>query len=132
MMTMVVTSQTREEAIDVTADVRRLVRDGGFSDGTVCCFVPHTTAGIMINERADPDVPRDLYWKLRDLIPKQDSYHHGEGNSDAHLKTALVGSSVLVPLVNGSLQLGAWQAIFFCEFDGPRQRHLHITVLRHA
>lgn len=132
MITLSVESRAREEAIDITAQVQQAVTGGAFQSGVILCTVPHTTAGIMINERADPDVPRDIFWKLRTLIPQHDGYHHAEGNSDAHLKAALIGSSVMVPLEQGTLRLGTWQGIFFCEFDGPRSRELNITVLPHA
>ena len=116
----------RNEFIDITARIQDLVED--VSEGVVTVFVPHTTTGITINENADPDVPRDILKKLEKLIPQQDNYCHMEGNSDAHIKASLFGSSVRVIIQNGQLLLGTWQSIFFCEFDGPRTRMFYIQV----
>ena len=117
--------------IDITDRVRDVVRDSDVADGCLMCYVPHTTAGITIQENADPDVVADVLYKLDALVPRSDpKYRHGEGNSDAHIKASLMGSSVLVPLRDSSLVLGTWQAIYFCEFDGPRSRSLHVLVLK--
>jgi secondary thiamine-phosphate synthase enzyme len=116
----------RNEFVDITAQVQEIV--GEVSEGVVTVFVPHTTTGITINENADPDVPRDILKKLEKLIPQQDNYSHMEGNSDAHIKASLFGSSVRVIIQNGQLLLGTWQSIFFCEFDGPRTRMFYIQV----
>jgi len=116
----------RNEFIDITPHVQDLV--GDISEGVVTVFVPHTTTGITINENADPDVPRDILKKLEQLIPQQDNYSHMEGNSDAHIKASLFGSSVRVIVKNGQLLLGTWQSIFFCEFDGPRTRKFYVHV----
>ena len=110
----------RNEFIDITDRIRSLVKD--IEEGFVTVFCPHTTAAVTINENADPDVPRDILFKLSDLIPESDDYHHSEGNSDAHLKSSLVGASETVIVKDGKLVLGTWQAVFFCEFDGPRDR----------
>ncbi len=110
----------RNEFIDITSQIQDLV--GEVPEGVVTVFVPHTTTGITINENADPDVPRDILKKLEELIPQRDSYSHIEGNSDAHIKASLFGSSVRVIVKDGQLLLGTWQSIFFCEFDGPRTR----------
>lgn len=122
------TSQ-REEFVDVTAAVQQAVRTGGAESGIVVCYVPHTTAGITINENADPSVTRDILYKLNNEIPQSEGYHHSEGNSDAHIKASLIGSSVQVIIENGRLMLGRWQGIYFCEFDGPRSRRLWIKVI---
>ena len=119
----------REGVINVTSEVQKVVTDSGFQSGLVVCFVVHTTAGITINENADPDVPRDILYKLGKEIPQADGYHHGEGNSDAHVKASLMGASQQVLFENGRLVLGIWQGIFFCEFDGPRSRRLLVRVI---
>ncbi len=114
----------RSEFIDITARIQDLVED--VSEGVVTVFVPHTTTGITINENADPDVPRDILKKLGELIPQRDNYSHMEGNSDAHIKASLFGSSVRIIVKDCQLLLGTWQSIFFCEFDGPRTRKLYV------
>ncbi len=114
----------RNEFIDITAQIQALVEK--ISEGVATVFVPHTTTGITINENADPAVPRDILKKLEELIPQQDNYSHMEGNSDAHIKASLFGSSVRVIIKDGQLLLGTWQAIFFCEFDGPRTRKFYV------
>ena len=96
----------------------------GWKDGALVLFCPHTTAALTVNEGADPDVVRDVVANLRGLIPKRGDYHHAEGNSDAHIKTSLVGPSLTLIVENGKLCLGTWQKVFFCEFDGPRQRQI--------
>ncbi len=124
----------RMELRDVTPQVQRAVTELGIVDGTAHCHVPHTTAGVMINEGMDPDVQVDLLRRLEALAPylvdtegvRDD---HQEGNSDAHLKSAMVGVTVLVPVVSGELRLGRWQRVFFCEFDGPRTRSLWVSPL---
>ncbi len=116
----------RNEFIDITAQIQDLVEE--VSEGVVTVFVPHTTTGITINENADPAVPRDILKKLEELIPQQDNYSHMEGNSDAHIKASLFGSSVRVIIKDGQLLLGTWQAIFFCEFDGPRTRKFYVQT----
>jgi secondary thiamine-phosphate synthase enzyme len=110
--------------IDITDEVQQLVKEEKITDGYLIVYVPHTTAGITINEGADPDVQQDIIETLEKLIPENASYHHSEGNSDAHIKASLLGASVTVLVTNGKLVLGTWQHIFFYEGDGPR----HITV----
>ncbi len=127
-----VATHEREEMIDVTGRVQEAVDKAGVKSGMAICFVPHTTAAVTINENADPDVVRDLLYKLKKEIPQSDGYHHAEGNSDAHLKTSLVGSSEQVLIENGRLVLGTWQGIYFCEFDGPRRRHFIVRVVPFA
>ncbi len=116
----------RNEFIDITAQIQELVEE--VSEGVATVFVPHTTTGITINENADPAVPRDILKKLEELIPQQGNYSHMEGKSDAHIKASLLGSSVRVIIKDGQLLLGTWQAIFFCEFDGPRTRKFYVQT----
>jgi secondary thiamine-phosphate synthase enzyme len=123
------TSQ-RSQIVDLTATVQRLVRDNGVKSGMAIVYVPHTTAGVTINENADPDVKADMLKKLDSLIPKDESYYqHGEGNSDSHVKTALVGNSATVLIEDGKLVLGTWQGIYFCEFDGARERKVLVKIV---
>jgi len=124
-----VQSRQRVEMIDVTADVSRVLSASGCKDGLLQLFVPHTTAAVTINENADPDVVRDIIATLNTLIPFDGDYRHLEGNSAAHLKSSLVGCSLTVPFSHGRLDLGTWQGIYFCEFDGPRRRQLQIKVI---
>ena len=114
---------------DVTQQVNEAVRASGVDEGVCHLFVPHTTAGLVINENDDPDVGRDLLEKLEALVPSDASYHHYEGNAHAHIKSSLVGQSAAVPVAEGRLALGRWQAVFFAEFDGPRERELLVTVV---
>lgn len=115
---------------DITADVARLVAEAGVESGICFLYVPHTTAGIVINENDDPDVFADIEDTLNRLAPREASYKHWEGNADAHIKATLVGTSQTVPIEGGKLALGRWQGIFFCEFDGPRQREVKVRILR--
>ncbi|HEY3317670.1 MAG TPA: secondary thiamine-phosphate synthase enzyme YjbQ [Coriobacteriia bacterium] len=124
-----VRTQRREQLLDVTARVAEAVRDGGIREGWALVFCPHTTAGVTINENADPDVVTDALDALERIVPRAGAYRHVEGNSDGHVKASLVGSSVTVPIAEGELVLGTWQAVYFAEFDGPRQRNLLVTVL---
>ena len=124
MKVLSITTGGRTDFINLTAQIQAALRELGVLEGSVTVFVPHTTAGITINENADPDVVRDLTTSLERLVPWRGDYHHGEGNSAAHLKASLMGSSVRVLVSAGRLQLGTWQGIFFCEFDGPRQREV--------
>ena len=128
MREFTIESNFREEMINVTTLVQQTVSESGPDSGLVFCFVPHTTAAITINEDADPDVKRDLLYKLAKEIPQADGYHHAEGNSDAHIKASLIGASELVPFQKKRLLLGRWQGIYFCEFDGPRRRRLIVRV----
>ena len=123
MKTLVIQTQERTEFMDITDQVQAAVVELGMQAGAVTVFVPHTTAGVTINENADPDVVADIKTVLDKLVPWKGHYRHGEGNSAAHVKAGLIGSSVRVFVENGRLQLGTWQAIYFCEFDGPRTRH---------
>jgi len=114
---------------DVTERVNEAVRASGVDEGVCHLFVPHTTAGLVINENDDPDVGRDLLEKLEALVPSDAPYHHYEGNAHAHIKSSLVGQSAAAPVADGRLALGRWQAVFFAEFDGPRERELLVTVV---
>ena len=123
-------SNKREEMIDITALVRAAVRKMGFDDGMAWVYVPHTTAAITIQENTDPAVKADMLSLLARLVPKGAGFTHVEGNSDAHIKASLVGPSEAVPVHGGKLLLGPWQAIFFCEFDGPRARRVLVKSIR--
>lgn len=129
MISIEVTSRQRVELIEVTAEVRRAVRESGIRTGFVVLFVPHTTAAVTINENADPDVVSDLLMELNKIVPFEDGYRHSEGNSAAHLKSTLVGASQMLPVEGGEAVLGTWQGVYFCEFDGPRRRSLHLQVI---
>ena len=124
-----VRTSERHQFVDVTSKVQTCIDDAQFKDGFVCVFVPHTTAGVTINENADPDVVHDLLNTLSGLIPERAGYRHVEGNSDSHVKASLMGPSVTIPVTGGQMVLGTWQGIFFCEFDGPRSRRLHVTIV---
>ncbi|HEX3048097.1 MAG TPA: secondary thiamine-phosphate synthase enzyme YjbQ [Bacillota bacterium] len=123
---IIVATRERVQLVDVTLLVAQELKKAKIRDGICHLFVPHTTAGITINENADPDVVADMIRTLERLIPREGDYRHQEGNSDAHLKASLVGFSCEVPIVGGNLALGTWQGIYFCEFDGPRRRRLKI------
>ena len=123
-----VRTRARTELIDVTAEVGEAVSRTGVESGVCTVFVPHTTAGVTINENADPSVRRDVLKELNKVIPFEDGYAHAEGNSAAHIKASLVGSSVSVPVEGGRLKLGTWQGVYFCEFDGPRRRTVWIQM----
>lgn len=120
-----VRTSTRNQLVGITTKVQKMLADRKDADGFVIVHVPHTTAAVTINENADPDVQHDMLRKLSELVPKDESYYrHGEGNSDSHVKTSLVGNSVTVLVEGGQLVLGRWQGIYLCEFDGPRQRQV--------
>jgi secondary thiamine-phosphate synthase enzyme len=124
-----VKTNSREEFIDITPLIEKIVKDSDKDSGICYVYVPHTTAGITINENADPSVKRDILMALDKLIPESWSYHHMEGNSPAHIKSSLIGHSVSLLIEKGNLALGTWQGIFFCEFDGPRRRKIYIKIL---
>jgi secondary thiamine-phosphate synthase enzyme len=127
--TVEVRSSRRTELIDVTQKVSREVERSGIGEGVCHVYVSHTTAGVIINEHADPDVARDIETVLDELVPRDDGYRHSEGNSDSHIKTAIVGTSETVFIEGGKLALGRWQGIFFCEFDGPRRREFKVRIV---
>lgn len=123
-----VKTRSRNDLIDITAEVQKAVSDSGVDDGVCLVFVPHTTAAVTINEGADPAVRQDIEAELDKVFPWRDGYAHAEGNSAAHIKTSLVGSSETVIVGGGRLILGTWQSIYFCEFDGPRERKVYVRV----
>lgn len=123
-----VRTSRREELVPITDQVYEALKAAGVTAGSCTVFVPHTTAGVTINENADPSVARDVQAILRKLAPQDDNHQHLEGNSDAHFKASLVGSSVTIIVEEGRLQLGAWQGVFFCEFDGPRNRRCWVQA----
>ena len=129
MRSYAVKTQSQDELVDITGLARQVVAESGVADGQCLVYVPHTTAGVTINENADPSVKSDFLMALRKSIPDTYPYTHMEGNSPAHVKASLVGSSVLVLVESGSLVLGTWQGIFFCEFDGPRNRKVYIKII---
>ncbi len=118
----------REEAVDVTEKVRRAVVESGVREGTCTVFAPHTTCAVAVNEGHDPAVIEDFLNHIRELVPREAGFEHIEGNSDSHIKALLVGPSATVPVSGGEVRLGQWQAIFMCEFDGPRERSLWVSV----
>jgi secondary thiamine-phosphate synthase enzyme len=127
--TLKVRSHEREELVEITEEVQKQLTSSNEKEGVVVLYVQHTTAGLTVNENADPDVPRDMLHLLRTLIPQRGmGFRHGEENSDAHIKATLVGSSVTIPFSDGKLLLGRWQGIFLCEFDGGRERQVIIIV----
>lgn len=128
---LTIQTDRREAMIDITAQVRRVVEESGVREGVATVFCPHTTAAMTINENADPDVQRDILLFMGGTIPESyPGFRHGEGNSDAHIKASLFGSSVQVIVSGGRLMLGTWQGIYFCEFDGPRRREAWVSVIR--
>ena len=129
MKTFKVKTHSRAEFVNVTDIVQRAVAQSGVSDGMCYVYVPHTTAGITINESADPAVQADILDKLEEMAPRSPHYRHLEGNADSHVKASLMGSSAAIPVESGRLTLGTWQAIYFCEFDGPRSRSLLVQVV---
>jgi secondary thiamine-phosphate synthase enzyme len=122
-------TSSRIEMVDITERIANLITRHNINSGICCLFVPHTTAGITINENADSSVQRDINSKLSDLVPAGDNYSHLEGNSDSHIKSTVVGSSLNIIIDKGRPVLGTWQGIYFCEFDGPRNRNLYIKLI---
>jgi len=123
-----ISTTSRAELLDITGEVQKAVADSGVRDGVCHVYVPHTTAGVTINENADPSVRQDILMELNKIIPFQDNYRHLEGNAAAHIKASMVGSSQTILVEAGQLLLGTWQGIFFCEFDGPRSRRVITRV----
>ncbi len=128
--TFSVKSSKQTELIDITRPVQEAVQKAGVKEGLCVIFTPHTTAAVTINENADPSVPKDILMELNKIVPFEDRYQHTEGNSPAHIKSSLIGCSQTLFIESGKLLLGTWQGIFFCEFDGPRNRQVHIKVIR--
>ena len=129
MKTLQVKSTRQIEMIDISEEVCNIINESGLTKGLAVVFTPHTTAAVTINENADPDVCRDLVMAINKIVPMQDGYHHFEGNSAAHLKSSLFGASETLIINDGKISLGTWQGIYFCEFDGPRQRQVQIQVI---
>ena len=127
-MYITIKSKAQTEFIDITDEIQDIVRSSGIQQGHCLVYVPHTTAGVTINESADPAVKADILMVLNKMVPWEADYRHGEGNSPAHVKSSLVGASQWVPVEEGRLLLGTWQGIFFCEFDGPRTRKVHVSM----
>jgi len=128
-MILSVKTSGRTELIDITSQISKLVKKSDVTEGLCMLYVPHTTAAVTINESADPSVKGDILMVLNQVIPWEANYRHLEGNSPAHIKSTLVGASELVAIENGKLVLGTWQGLFFCEFDGPRSRKVHVRIL---
>ncbi|BBO78671.1 hypothetical protein DSCW_60880 [Desulfosarcina widdelii] len=130
MVRLPIKTNSQTEMIDITALVQKQVTESGITDGLCVVFVPHTTAAVTINESADPAVKHDILMVLNKIVPWKEAYRHMEGNSPAHLKTSIIGSSETIVVEKGRLVLGTWQGIFFCEFDGPRTRKIDIRLIR--
>lgn len=129
MQSFEVKTHRREELINITDKIRDAVAKSGITDGICIVYVPHTTAAVTINEAADPDVVRDIIGKLSELISRNDNYAHSEGNSDAHIKASIIGNSRILIVENGKILLGTWEGVFFCEFDGPRNRRVVVKTI---
>lgn len=129
MTVFTVNTGSRENMVDITSRVREVVKKSGVTSGICHVFIPHTTAGITINENADPDVVHDILYELGKIVPIRDGYRHIEGNSAAHIKASLFGFSQQIFIENGDLVLGTWQGIYLCEFDGPRNREVYVKVM---
>ena len=130
IQTFQVRTSTQTEFVDITPSVQEAVKKTGVEDGICIVFIPHTTAAVTINENADPSVVHDIVMELNKIVPFKDTYRHMEGNSPAHIKASLVGCSEIIIVESGKLVLGTWQGIFFCEFDGPRNRKVHVKVTK--
>ena len=129
MVKLDVRTNSQTQFIDITQEIQQAISKSGIKSGICQIFIPHTTAGVTINENADPSVTRDILMELNKVIPFSDGYHHQEGNSAAHIKSSLVGCSLAVIIDGGQIQLGTWQGIYFCEFDGPRSRRLWLKII---
>ena len=129
LKTLSIKTDKRTQMLDITAQVNRAIADSGIAEGVVMVFVPHTTAGVTINENADPDVVSDIMREMNKVVPFEDHYDHMEGNSAAHIKASLFGFSEQIIIKDGHLLLGTWQGLYFCEFDGPRNRQLHVKLI---
>jgi len=122
-------TKSRNELVDITSDIQAVIDESGIKSGVCYVYVPHTTAGVTINEGADPSVARDIQNTLSKLIPHSGHYLHTEGNSDAHIKSTIAGTSQIIVIDEGKLLLGTWQSVFFCEFDGPRHRRITVKIM---
>lgn len=125
-----IATKQRVEFVEITARVKKIVAEKNIAEGICVVFVPHTTAAVTINENADPDVVKDLTGQLAKIIPEKNHYAHSEGNSDAHIKGSIIGNSSQIIIHNRALALGAWQGIYFCEFDGPRMRKIWVKIIK--
>jgi secondary thiamine-phosphate synthase enzyme len=130
MQTLTVVTKSRTVAVDITSEVEQIVRKSGITDGLCRLSIPHTTAGLFVNEKDDPAVATDIMDALNRMVPHEGSYRHAEGNSDSHIKSVLVGTTVMLPVAGGWLSLGRWQGIFFAEFDGPRTRTVNVVITK--
>jgi len=131
MLSLTIQTRSHTQFLDITREIQAAISDLGFDSGIVTVYVPHTTAGVTINENADPDVVIDIAGALEKAVPWQSEYQHSEGNAAAHVKASLMGSSVQLMVKGGRLQLGTWQAVYFCEFDGPRSRNVWLMSVGH-
>lgn len=129
LKTINIRTKSRVEFVDITDEINRVINETKVKDGICCTFVPHTTAGLIVNEGADPSVQHDIQKTLSRLVPSEGDYTHAEGNSPAHIKSSLTGISHTLIIENGKLLLGTWQSVFFCEFDGPRHRNVLIKII---
>lgn len=130
MQEFTVRTARREQFVNIDGEVRNIIDSSGVQDGYCIVYTPHTTAAVTTNENADPDVPRDMLMELAKIVPSNDpEYRHGEGNSDSHVKSSLVGCSETVLIEKGRMIFGTWQSLFFCEFDGPRTRKVYVRVM---
>jgi len=129
MIELPVKTHTKTEIVDITKEVQEIVDKSKIKNGLCCLYIPHTTAGIIINENADPTVKEDIINMLNKLVPFTANYQHTEGNAFAHIKSSIVGNSKIIFIENGEIKLGTWQGIFFCEFDGPRSRYVWIKII---
>jgi secondary thiamine-phosphate synthase enzyme len=127
--TLDVETKSKTVLIDITSQVDRIVKESGVKSGICYLFVPHTTAGITINENADLNVIRDILMEINKIVPEENNYIHLEGNSPAHIKASVVGASEIIPIEDSKLLLGTWQGIYFCEFDGPRRRKVFVGII---
>ncbi|HEX68080.1 MAG TPA: YjbQ family protein [bacterium] len=130
MQKITIRTRARQELVDITGEIEEVIRKTGFKNGLVNIFTPHTTAAVIVNENYDPSVARDILNTLEKIVPSSGTYTHLEGNAHAHIKSSIIGSSRLIPVQDGKLQLGTWQGVFFCEFDGPRTRQVWISFLK--
>jgi secondary thiamine-phosphate synthase enzyme len=130
MKEITVNTSRRTEFVVLDHEVQEAVSDSGIKEGCAILFCPHTTAALTINENADPSVVHDILTSVEKLVPERAGYSHSEGNSDAHIKSSLIGTNLIIPIANGKISLGTWQGIFFCEFDGPRRRKVYIQILK--
>jgi secondary thiamine-phosphate synthase enzyme len=130
MRSFKVATESRSGLVDITDRVRKAADSVGLKNGIIFLYVPHTTAGLTVNENADPSVKRDILMKMNSMVPEDEGYGHAEGNSDSHIKSSLFGNEMFFFVEEGSLKLGTWQGIFFAEFDGPRDREVHFRVIQ--